>query len=62
MIILSTSTVIIAGIVVFLLMTLVLVGILLFAKSKLMPSGEVTIKINGEDDLVVSPGSTLLST
>ena len=62
MIILSTSTVIIAGIVVFLLMTLVLVGILLFAKAKLMPSGEVTLKINSEDEMVVSPGSTLLST
>jgi len=62
MIILSTSTVIIAGIVVFLLMTLVLVGILLFAKAKLMPSGEVTLKINSEDEMIVSPGSTLLST
>ncbi len=62
MIILSTSTVIFAGIVVFLLMTLILVGILLFAKAKLMPSGEVKIKINNEDELVVSPGSTLLST
>jgi len=39
-----------------------LVSILLFAKSKLSPSGPVTIRINGEKDLVVSSGSTLLST
>jgi Na+-transporting NADH:ubiquinone oxidoreductase subunit F len=62
MIILSTSTVIISGIVVFLLMTLLLVMMLLIAKAKLMPSGEVSVKINNEDELVVSPGSTLLST
>ena len=62
MIILSTSTVMIAGVAVFLLMTLLLVAMLLFAKAKLMPSGEVTLKINSEDEMVVSPGSTLLST
>jgi len=57
-----STTVIITGIVVFLGATLVLVSILLFAKAKLMPSGEVNLQINDEDPLVVEPGSTLLST
>ncbi len=48
---------------IFLLVILLLVGILLFAKKKLTPSGEVTIDINdGEKALTVEPGSTLLST
>ena len=48
---------------IFLLVLLLLVSILLFAKKKLMPSGEVTVNINdGEKELVVEPGSTLLST
>lgn len=51
------------SIIVFLLVLLLLVSILLFAKKKLMPSGEVTININeGEKELVVEPGNTLLST
>jgi len=62
MIILSTTFVITVGVIVFLSVTLVLVSILLFAKAKLMPSGEVKLTINGEDERVVSPGSTLLST
>jgi len=56
------STVIISSIVIFLLVILLLVSILLYAKKKLMPSGEVTININdGEKALVVEPGQTLLS-
>ena len=52
-----------SSIAIFLLVLLLLVSILLYAKKKLMPSGEVTININdGEKDLVVEPGSTLLST
>jgi len=58
----SLAQVIIYSIIAFLLITIILVGMLLFAKAKLLPSGEVTININGEKDLVVSPGSTLLST
>ena len=50
------------SIVVFLIIILMLVSILLYAKSKLLPSGEVTVNINNENDLVVEPGSTLLST
>jgi len=64
MILLTTQgTVISISILVFLLVTLILVSILLFAKQKLTPSGEVTIDINGGDQqLVVEPGETLLGT
>jgi Na+-transporting NADH:ubiquinone oxidoreductase subunit F len=57
-----STTVIITGIVVFLGATLILVSVLLFAKAKLMPSGEVNLQINDEEPLVVEPGSTLLQT
>jgi len=50
------------SIVVFLIIVLLLVSILLYAKAKLLPSGEVTVNINEENDLVVEPGSTLLTT
>lgn len=48
----------------FLLLILLLVSILLFAKAKLLPSGEVTITINEDEEnkFTVSPGNTLLST
>ncbi|RXQ96775.1 NADH:ubiquinone reductase (Na(+)-transporting) subunit F [Ancylomarina salipaludis] len=59
----SDSVVIGISIAIFLLVILVLVSILLFAKKKLTPSGEVTIDINGGDQkLVVEPGNTLLGT
>ena len=54
--------VIILSIIVFLFLTFLLVGILLGAKSKLLPSGPVNLQINGENDLEVSSGGTLLST
>jgi Na+-transporting NADH:ubiquinone oxidoreductase subunit F len=57
----DTLTLIIA-IVAFLVVTLLLVAVLLYAKAKLVASGEVTIDINGEKQLVVNPGSTLLTT
>ena len=54
---------IIIAIVAFLVVTLILVALLLYAKAKLTPSGEVKIDINdGEKSLTVEPGSTLLST
>jgi Na+-transporting NADH:ubiquinone oxidoreductase subunit F len=64
MILLTTQgTVIATSIVIFLLVILVLVSILLYAKKKLTPSGEVTIDINeGDQKLVVEPGNTLLGT
>jgi len=49
-------------IIVFLLLTLLLVGILLFAKAKLAPSGKIKILVNGEKELEVNGGGTLLNT
>ena len=54
---------IIIAIAAFLVVTLLLVVLLLYAKAKLTPSGEVRIDINdGEKQLTVEPGSTLLTT
>ena len=48
---------------VFLFVIILLVAILLYARKKLTPQGEVTIDINeGEKVLTVNPGNTLLST
>jgi Na+-transporting NADH:ubiquinone oxidoreductase subunit F len=47
---------------VFLIVTLLLVSILLYAKTKLSPSGLVKIRINGEKTIEVPAGSSLLST
>ena len=55
-------TVVIASIVVFLTITFMLVGMLLGAKAKLLPSGSVSLQINGDNKVEVSSGSTLLST
>lgn len=52
---------ILAAVVIFLILTLLLVAILLFAKAKLTPSGELKIRINGEREVITSAGSTLLS-
>ncbi len=51
-----------ASIIAILILTILLVGILLVAKAKLLPSGNVHIKINGEKDIEVPAGGTLLST
>ena len=61
MILLSVTT-ILSSIIVFLLVILTLVGLLLFVKTKLTPSGKITIKINGEKEIVVDGGNTLLTT
>ena len=54
---------IIVAIVAFLVVTLVLVILLLYAKAKLTPSGEVKIDINDSEKILeVEPGSTLLTT
>ncbi|GHA27502.1 Na(+)-translocating NADH-quinone reductase subunit F [Salinimicrobium marinum] len=55
-------TVIIASVIVFLVLILILVSVLLGAKAKLIPSGPVKINVNGEKDLEVGSGGTLLST
>jgi len=64
MLLLSTqTTVVIASVAVFLGVIVLLVAILLFAKKKLTPSGEVKININeGEREIVTEPGNTLLTT
>ncbi|MAX82461.1 MAG: NADH:ubiquinone reductase (Na(+)-transporting) subunit F [Crocinitomicaceae bacterium] len=56
------STTVIITIVVFLTVILFLVSILLFAKAKLSPSGLVKININGEKEIEVEAGGSLLST
>jgi Na+-transporting NADH:ubiquinone oxidoreductase subunit F len=58
------STVVITSILAFTAVILLLVFILLFAQSKLVQSGDVRIIINGDDSnpVVVSAGSTLLTT
>jgi Na+-transporting NADH:ubiquinone oxidoreductase subunit F len=57
----STVGTILYSIIVFLIIILLLVIVLLIAKDKLLPKGEVTLKIN-DRELKVSPGSNLLST
>ena len=58
----SFVTVLTFGTVIFLGLMILLVGMLLFAKEKLSPSGPVKIMINGEKEIEVSSGSSLLST
>ncbi|MDR1666325.1 MAG: NADH:ubiquinone reductase (Na(+)-transporting) subunit F [Bacteroidales bacterium] len=48
--------------VVFLSIILLLVTVLLYAKKKLVPQGNVGIDINGTEHIDVAPGSSLLST
>ena len=61
MILLSVTT-IISSVFVFLFVIITLVGLLLFVKAKLSPSGKIKIKINGEKEIEVDGGGTLLST
>lgn len=51
-----------AAVVVVLIVVLLLVSLLLWAKAKLTSSGPVMLTINGEKEVEVSAGSTLLST
>ena len=53
---------IIITVAVFLIVVLLLTSMLLFAKAKLSPSGKVKITINGDKELEVDGGSSLLST
>ena len=57
------TQIIIISVVAFLVVTLILVGLLLFAKAKLTPSGTVKININnGSKVIEVAPGGSLLGT
>ncbi len=58
----SLFFVILSSIVAFMVIVLVLVSALLFARSKLTATGDVKITINNEKEITVNPGSTLLST
>lgn len=55
-------TTVIASIVVFLVFVLFLVAMILFAKAKLSPSGNVKLVINGEKTVEVEAGGTILNT
>lgn len=58
----STLFVILSSIVTFLVIVLILVSALLYAKAKLTAGGEVKVLINDEKELIVNPGSSILST
>jgi len=62
--ILATNTLgtIVATVIAFLVLTLLLVALLLYVKQKLSPSGPVKITINGEKEIEVGSGNTLLTT
>ncbi|MDR2680932.1 MAG: NADH:ubiquinone reductase (Na(+)-transporting) subunit F [Tannerella sp.] len=61
-ILMSGGLTITAGAVIFLLITLILVGALLVAKAKLMPSGNVKVVVNGEKEFEAPIGGTVLNT
>ena len=58
----QTLGTIVATIIAFLVVSLILISVLLFVKQKLSPSGPVTITINGEKEVEVASGETLLTT
>jgi len=53
---------ILMSVLIFLIVALFLVSILLYAKSKLSPSGSIKLTINGDTEFEVEAGATLLST
>ncbi len=53
-------TTVFLGVLLFTLIVLALVGIILFARSKLVATGNVNILVNGEENLEVAPGGKLL--
>jgi Na+-transporting NADH:ubiquinone oxidoreductase subunit F len=56
------NTVVILGVSMFTAVVLTQVGIILFARSRLVSSGNVTIEINGEKTITVPAGDKLLNT
>ena len=58
----NTTTIILLSIAVFLVIVLLLVGLLVFVRNKLIPQGKVKITINDKKDIEVQPGSSLLTT
>ena len=61
--ILGTSTIVVIGIsiLVFLVVILLLVIILLYARKKLVPQGDVKLKVN-DREMIVSPGNNIMAT
>ena len=55
-----STTTILAAVAIFLIVVLALVGLLLFAKAKLVPSGNVKVVINGEKETETAIGTTAL--
>jgi len=62
MLLVGIGQVILASIIIFLIVIMFLVAMLLYARKKLTPQGEVKLTINNEKELIVNPGSTILST
>jgi len=62
MLLVGIGQVVIASIIIFLIVIIFLVAMLLFARRKLTPQGEVILTVNEEKKLTVNPGSTILST
>ncbi len=58
----GTGATVITTVVAFLIIALILISLLLFVKQKLSPSGPVKIIINGEREIEVASGDSLLST
>ncbi len=56
------ASTLIAGVGIFLLITLLLIAVLLIAKKYLVHSGNVTITLNGEKEIEAESGKSLLST
>ena len=54
--------IVIVSVLVFLIVVLLLVSILLFARKKLVPQGKVKININDKKELEVESGSSILAT
>ncbi|HPE34791.1 MAG TPA: NADH:ubiquinone reductase (Na(+)-transporting) subunit F [Bacteroidales bacterium] len=50
------------SVIIFFIIIILLVSLLLYARKKLMPQGKVKITINDEKELIVNPGSSLLTT
>ncbi|MDH6303801.1 Na+-transporting NADH:ubiquinone oxidoreductase subunit F [Parabacteroides sp. PF5-5] len=60
-ILMSGGLTIMAGAIIFLIITLILVGALLIAKAKLIPSGNVKVVVNDEKEFEVPMGGTVIS-
>jgi len=58
----SITFIVAISVAVFLSVIAILVTLLLYAKTKLMPGGSVRLLINSEKELIVEPGSSLLTT